>query len=210
MNITKEQLTEAYNRVCLALPYVPHCEINVTGQGTEDVRTLVEAGIRTLSRFIALIESSGDKASGPAKKIKIAYYASVCPQCGWPTERTDVLVLDDEHAIDLSAPSPAPTIKKDLTVGPTPKEVEEAMGRVKSIISGWSFHTGFPSEEGLAALAVIKAVLRPRVVTRKWAKKLSTRINKIQFITCPNDATLDTVERTTDELGIEVSEGEMR
>ena len=48
----------------------------------------------------------------------------------------------------------APTIKKDLTV-----EVEEAMDEVEGILVGWSFHSGFPSEDGLAALAVIRAAL---------------------------------------------------
>ena len=42
---------------------------------------------------------------------------------------------------------------------PLPKEVEEAMDKVAGILSGWSFHSGFPSEEGLAALAVIRAAL---------------------------------------------------
>ena len=127
----------------------------------------------------ALIESSGDKASEPAKKIKIAYYASVCPQCGWPTERTDVLVLDDEHAIDLSAPSPAPTIKPNVTV-----EVEEAMGRVGAImedrIHSMLAHAATCGSDRESAqmraeanalaedLAVLKAALQPKVVSGEW------------------------------------------
>ena len=42
---------------------------------------------------------------------------------------------------------------------PLPAEVEAAMGKVGGILAGWSFHYGFPSEEGLAALAVIRAAL---------------------------------------------------
>lgn len=51
--ITKEQMIEAYHRIELALPYVPHLEISVTGGGTEDVRSLVKAGLATFSAIIA-------------------------------------------------------------------------------------------------------------------------------------------------------------
>jgi len=61
-------------------------------------------------------------------------------------------------------------------------------------------------EECRKVLAVIKAALRPKVVSREWVDDLSARIDKIQFVTCPNDATHDTVERTIDELGIVVGE----
>jgi hypothetical protein len=46
--------------------------------------------------------------------------------------------------------------------------VEEAMGKLESIITGWSFHAGFPSGEGLVALAHIRAALKPKRVSREW------------------------------------------
>ena len=164
----------------------------------------------------ALIESSGDKASAQEEGKVTPSGSEIISDADARRLLSDAGYFRTED--DSPAPSPAPL----------PKEVEEAMDRLSHCVNNahhidpLQYLEPVPGAEAdvelqkkcLAldweALAVIKAVLRPRVVTRKWAKKLSTRINKIQFITCPNDATLDTVERTTDELGIEVSEGEMR
>jgi hypothetical protein len=133
----------------------------------------------------ALVESSGEKESNENKEAGVVGKA--------PTGGAD-------KATSASAPSPAPTIKKDLTVGPS---VEEAMETVKMALDG--LDPFFPLDVE-AAFSVLKAALRPKVVSGEWVDDLSARIDKIQFVTCPNDATLDTVERTIDELGIVVEE----
>ena len=75
--------------------------------------------------------------------------------------------------------SPAPTIKKDLTV-----EVEEAMGKIENLLGGFGPNV-FRDEFGrrihyprdtMAALAVIQAALRPKVVSREWFNELTVAI----------------------------------
>ena len=102
-----------------------------------------------------------------------------------------VLVLDDEHAIDLSAPSPAPTIKKDLRVGPS---VEEAMETVKLALDG--LDPFFPLDVE-AAFSVLKAALRPKVVSREWIRK------RADWAGCLGVTDVAGILR---ELGIEVEE----
>jgi hypothetical protein len=63
-----------------------------------------------------------------------------------------------EAELATQAPSPAPTIKKDLTV-----EAEEAMEKIITRLEGRGC-----SEE----IDVIKAALRPKVVSRGWVGEL--------------------------------------
>ena len=179
-----------------------------------------------------------------AHDAQVAAIRSLIESSGDKEQETDPF-LSNLYGVK-SAPSPAPTIKKDVTVGPSiperikelmvyvahwqttrdmkkfpwteedkkafgevlcilqrslpvplPKEVEEAMEKIITRLEGRDC-----SEE----IVFIKAALQPKVVSREWVDDLSARIDKIQFVTCPNDATLDTVERTIDELGIEVGE----
>lgn len=62
-----------------------------------------------------------------------------------------------KFAEGLCVPKPAPLSP------PLPKEVEEALAVVRDILAGWSFHAGFPSAAGLAALAVLREAVKPRV-----------------------------------------------
>ena len=83
-------------------------------------------------------------------------------------------LLHDTIAAGFSgqaAPSPAPTIKKDLTVAPLPAEVEEAMDTLRVFgMSGASETGDIPASEReiLAALAVIQAALSKGV---EWEKR---------------------------------------
>ena len=95
---------------------------------------------KTFLAIRSLIESSGD------------------------TEETDPF-LSNLYGVK-SAPSPAPTIKKDLTVGPS---VEEAMETVKMALDG--LDPFFPLDVE-AAFSVLKAALRPKVVSREWVGEL--------------------------------------
>jgi hypothetical protein len=96
----------------------------------------------------ALIESSGDKE-----------------------QETDPF-LSNLYGVK-SAPSPAPTIKQDLTVGPS---VEEAIKCMEQN-APWGYDDDGPQERQehethMAALAVLKAALRPKVVSRGWVGEL--------------------------------------
>ena len=152
----------------------------------------------------ALIKSSGDKANGPAPPAEHKTAILLLQESGYfyHTEaervRKDGALSSDykqrEREVDaaievLKNPAPSPA--------PLPKEVEEAMEKIITRLEGRDC-----SEE----IVFIKAALRPKVASREWVDDLSARIDKIQFVTCPNDATRDTVERTIDELGYVVGD----
>jgi len=130
--------------------------IHVTFDGRIGINVGGRVIVATIEKWHrALIEASGEKASGMTAKVT---YVSECPQCGLPTTRADILVLDDEHAIDLSAPSaPSPA--------PLPAEVEEAMATLKYTISD---RRALQTEDGIfdahSALAVIRAALKSKEV----------------------------------------------
>jgi hypothetical protein len=72
----------------------------------------------------------------------------------------------------IFAPSLGPNLhpepNDDIVGQPGNMTDEEALGKLESIITGWSFHAGFPSGEGLVALAHIRAALKPKRVSREW------------------------------------------
>jgi len=116
---------------------------------------------------------------------------------GWLAEKRKVLrairslIESSGDKASVPAPSPAPAIKKDLTVGPSPelkqivdylttprppaplpKEVEEAMFILhETVYQGYGF-----SDRVEKAEAVIKAALRPKVVSREWFNELTVAI----------------------------------
>ena len=124
-----------------------------------------------IADLFALIESSGEKDKGKAMfpcaccdKPSVRY----CPDRGaW---------VCDEHAF-TPAPSPAPTIKQDLRVGPS---VEEAMERVEVWYRHYDLEKlvgqmGGYAKQDAAALAVIRAALAKGVEwERKWAELVET------------------------------------
>jgi len=186
MNIMEKQrlvewLNDRLGLIYLGLYQLPECP------GYWE--TMYEDEIEPLESIRALIESSGDKE-----------------------QETDPF-LSNLYGVK-SAPSPAPTIKKDLRV-----EVEEAMDRLSHCVNNahhidpLQYLEPVPGAEAdvelqkkcLAldweALAVIKAALRPKVVTRKWIRK------RADWAGCLGVTDVAGILR---ELGIEVSEGEMR
>jgi hypothetical protein len=59
-------------------------------------------------------------------------------------------------------------------------DTDEAMEEVRSILTGWHFHAGFPSESGLAALSVIKSALAEgREYERRWSELVETTARRI-------------------------------
>ena len=188
--------------------------------------TYYEDEIEPLESIRALIESSGDKACGaveeamvPAIELLVNHYLQESLAYGNSIHAKSykaaiavikeallagaIAIMDRQNEAALSKPAPLP------------QEVEEAMIRMDNAINRAyerrldNLGKSYAAEQKLledAALAVVRAALRPKVVSREWVDDLSARIDKIQFVTCPNDATLDTVERTIDELGIEVGE----
>ena len=155
-------------------------KLNLVGQWSkkdDEIRTYLERLIESSSPLGSIGKTEGEKASGggvvfhawkdgkwlgvvadPAlsDRIFIGHIQShlqegekvVCKICG----RTA------EEITGQAAPSPAPTIKKDLTV-----EVEEAMEKIITRLEGRGC-----SEE----IDVIKAALRPKVVSRDVVKDI--------------------------------------
>ena len=111
-------------------------------------------------------------------------------------------LLHDTIAAGFSgqaAPSPAPTIKKDLTVAPLPAEVEEAMDTLRVFgMSGASETGDIPASEReiLAALAIIQAALRPKVVSREWVVAMA----EVERLKEDCDRTADVVVEQMEEL----------
>ena len=187
MNITKEQMLEWLEMECVNCNCAPR-ESEVFRE-QEDI----DQCLSTVAALEALIESSspsgsigkaeGEKASGggvvfhawkdgkwlgvvadPAlsDRIFIGHIQShlqegekvVCKICG----RTA------EEITGQAAPSPAPL----------PKEVEEAMDTARKAIESLPTNSLCVTlrDMGLDALAVIKAALRPKVVSRGWVGEL--------------------------------------
>ena len=219
MNITKEQMLERIREWKGAFDTHPDKMDEWSLCFMEDYK--VYDAIRSL---IESSSPSGNKAEGDkgGMTAKVTY-VSECPQCGLPTTRADILVLDDEHAIDLSAPSapsPAPTIKQDLTVGPS--EVEEAMGKIENLLGGFGPNV-FRDEFGrrihyprdtMAALAVIRAALTATIkppltvtqttkVTREWVSWFVKTLfdMKMRGVTFPVEGAAETMLQS---VGIEV------
>ena len=109
--------------------------------------------------------------------------------------------IDEARAILKGHAAPPPA--------PLPKEVEEAMARMPdAILCAYAFRLGhtratipsvseatYDNEADEAALAVIRAALRPKVVTREWLVKLGE---------CFIYLKLDEAQAILRELGIEV------
>jgi len=204
---------------------------------------------KTFLAIRSLIESSGEKASGntPHPLSKLAEnMIDMTPE---------QQMAADDCLKDLirDAPFPAPTIKKDVTVGPSiperikelmvyvahwqttrdmkkfpwteedkkafgevlrilqrslpaplPKEVEEAMETIRLRLNDLHIMEGddreyIPGDD--AAFSVLKAALKPKVVSREWIRK------RADWAGCLGVTDVAGILR---ELGIEVSEGEMR
>jgi len=113
----------------------------------------------------AIAKEAADVANFAMMIADVATFATMIAgvsgrlKSGVPAEgkALDILILDDEHAIDLSAPSPVLL----------PKKVEEAMERVKV----WYYHynpekllgrLGGYAKQDADALAVIKAALKEK------------------------------------------------
>ena len=86
---------------------------------------------------------------------------------------------------------------------PLPKEVEEAMDTARKAIESLPTNSLCVTlrDMGLDALAIIQAALRPKVVSREWIRK------RADWAGCLGVTDVAGILR---ELGIEVSEGEMR
>ena len=109
-----------------------------------------------------------------------------------------------------SAPSPAPTIKKDLTVG-----VEEAMDTARKAIESLPTNSLCVTlrDMGLDALAIIQAALRPKVVTKVRLAVMATEILRLAPPMDSMDRQVLFIEQVRNylavhlrELGIEVGE----
>ena len=122
---TKEQRLVEWLNDRLGLVYLGLTQLSESPGYWE---TYYEDEIEPLESIRALIEFSGDKASGPA-----------------------------------------PTIKKDLTVDPSVEEAIKCMEQNAPL----GYDDDGPQERQehethMAAIAVIKAALRPKVVSREW------------------------------------------
>jgi len=133
MNITKEQMLE-------------HWKESGCGCGAD---YMYECDI--CREIKNLIESSGDRASVTDEKVIFKEGDEV-----WSPGTGPAVVVK-------SAPSPAPTIKQDLTVGP-----KEAMRWLVDMEKYWSVN----DHDGVC-IVVIKAALRPKVVSREWVEELA-------------------------------------
>jgi len=133
---------------------------------------------------------------GPGGCYECAAIRSLIESSGDKEQETDPF-LSNLYGVK-SAPSPAPTIKKDLTVG-----VEEAMDTARKAIESLPTNSLCVTlrDMGLDALAIIQAALRPKVVSREWIRK------RADWAGCLGVTDVAGILR---ELGIEVSEGEMR
>ena len=207
---TKEQMLVEWLNDRLGLVYLGLTQLSESSGYWE---TYYEDEIEPLESIRALIESSGDKASGdgvvfhawkdgkwlgvvadPAlsDRIFIGHTQShlqegekvVCKICG----RTA------EEITGQPAHSPAPTIKKDLTVG-----VEEAIKWLDSL-SNMNYPYCRIADENEEIIAVIKSALRPKVVTREWIRK------RADWAGCLGVTDVAGILR---ELGHEISEGGM-
>ena len=152
------------------------------------IAALWEYGVVTMKG--ELIESSGEKGDEPLlpenvwkttlRELRELREVTVNP-VDLATIHRACLVLDELLFIRRQpAPSPAPTIKKDLTVAPLPAEVEEAMERVEVWYRHYDLEKlvgqmGGYAKQDAAALAVIRAALAKGVEwERKWAELVET------------------------------------
>jgi len=190
---------------------------------------------RMMSREMAdaisdrLIESSGEKAGESERKpdpnVIPPKPVIVYEGFGAPSKKRqakDQAELDKHWAETFPAPSPGPSVVEDeleeddlipLTPGeleglknpPFPKEVEEAMFRMEM------FANCHGSKDEVADAAVIRAALRPKVVTRErvryWIPCTCIDDYKLRDRTDPTCAYHTTAigwEDLLNELGIEV------
>jgi len=283
MNITKEQMLEWLYQAIAMKRRGDGLRVICDAQWNADVRSAIRA----------LIESSGDKASGPteasqlnvipipdsdlflAAKRDIGAAVYTKNKDGLPGAKVCSIewhprVLTEEPFDAMKTiypPPPAPTIKKDSTVGPLPplsgmawvdsllracreinkdkpehqkwidearvvlskpaqllpKEAEEAMKTLDGHFGGADFDPaifgaddGGPIDAGrerlLSAYALIKAALRPKVVTRELLEKILEKVaseNLDEFMmpghTYWSFDTMDIVSLLR-ELGIEVGD----
>ena len=109
-------------------------------------------------------------------------------------------------------------IDDHLAPAPLPKEVEEAMGKIENLLGGFGPNV-FRDEFGrrihyprdtMAALAVIKAALQPKVVSREHVDKLLSVVVDQPFVYevygSHRSECIDAMIYKLRELGIEVEE----
>ena len=173
MNPTKEQMLEWLEMECVNCNCAPResevCreqeDIDQCLSTVAALEALIESGIKVTTVGERIFshypqdrakqtegsESSGEKASGAGERPRIPS-ASELPE-EWRKQLS---------AIDGKPIPPAPAIKKDLTVGP-----KEAMRWLVDMEKYWSVN----DHDGVC-IVVIKAALRPKVVSRGWVGEL--------------------------------------
>ena len=90
----------------------------------------------------------------------VGFYAE--SRQGWMLQKSDLkeLVPTLRRLISPSSNGRTPDFQSggegSIPSGDASPEDREAVDKVEQILSGWSFHAGFPSEDGLKALAHIR------------------------------------------------------
>ena len=157
-------------------------------------------------------ESSGDKASGPAEKVvemrRVATHFNlpatpsetmrVSPSKEWGKSEVfeEAAIV---KAIPVYGPAPSPA--------PLPKEVEEAMETIRLRLNDLHIMEGddrayIPGDD--AAFSVLKAALRPKVVSREWLVETAREITHLGGRLL--DEEIPYFLKRLRELGIEVEE----
>jgi len=136
--------------------YAPSCEMTTVkcwGCGT----------VFDIEQSFHLVESSGDKASAQEEGKVTPSGSEIISDADARRLLSDAGYFRTED--DIPAPSPAPL----------PKEVEEAMETIRLRLNDLHIMEGddreyIPGDD--AAFSVLKAALRPKVVSREWVGEL--------------------------------------
>ena len=206
MNITKEQRLVEWLDERLGLVYLGLTQLAESPGYWE---TYYEDEIEPLESLRALIESSGEKGEPrfPPGVHDVDEDGPPAPPPADDAERR-------EGHCALKYDKTTRTIKTfDPNPGPLPKEVEEAMARMPdAILCAYAFRMGhtratipsvseatYDNEADEAALALIQAAIRPKVVTRRWVETLAFSVANEHQDDCD-----ELIREWLRDLGIEV------